>query len=93
MELEKKIFGFGWDDERHTVTAPLAAWEALHKAHKDTKGTVGGSRTTRLEKGTSCSFYILMGWPPESTPGLYGNPSSRPIWIERERERLVTMIK
>jgi len=25
IELEKKI---GWDDERYTVTAPLAAWEA-----------------------------------------------------------------
>jgi hypothetical protein len=41
IELEKKISGFGWDDERHTVTAPLAAWEALYKAHKDNKRHCG----------------------------------------------------
>jgi hypothetical protein len=41
MELEKKISGFGWDDERHTVTAPLAAWEALYRAHKDNKKHYG----------------------------------------------------
>lgn len=41
MELEKKISGFGWDDERYIVTAPLAAWEALYKAHKDNKKHYG----------------------------------------------------
>jgi hypothetical protein len=41
QELEKKISGFGWDDERYTVTAPLAAWEALYKAHKDNKKHYG----------------------------------------------------
>jgi len=41
IELEKKISGWGWNQEEEKVDAPDAAWKVLFAAHKDNRKHYG----------------------------------------------------